>query len=59
MPKYVMTGGKPLSGEVNISGAKNAALGIIAASIMTDEDVIIENMRMLETPILCWRHLRR
>jgi len=34
----------PLAGEVNIAGAKNAALGILAASIMTDETVTIENL---------------
>ena len=39
-----MKGGQPLNGEVTISGAKNAALGILAASIMTDEDVILENL---------------
>ena len=39
-----MKGGNPLVGEVIISGAKNAALGILAASIMTDEDVLIENL---------------
>ena len=33
-----------LVGEVTIGGAKNAALGILAASIMTDEDVLIENL---------------
>jgi len=41
---YVVKGGKPLSGDVFISGAKNAALGILAAAIMTDEDVIIDNL---------------
>lgn len=39
-----MKGGNPLVGEVTISGAKNAALGILAASIMTDEEVLIENL---------------
>lgn len=39
-----MKGGKPLMGQVNISGAKNAALGIIAGAILTDDDVIIENV---------------
>lgn len=39
-----MKGGNPLVGEVTISGAKNAALGILAAAIMTDEDVTIENL---------------
>lgn len=44
MEQYIMKGGNPLVGEVTIGGAKNAALGILAASIMTDEDVIIENL---------------
>lgn len=44
MEQYIMKGGKPLTGEVNISGAKNAALGILAASIMTDETVTLENL---------------
>ena len=39
-----MKGGNPLVGEVPVSGAKNAALGIIAAAIMSDEPVIIENL---------------
>ena len=44
MEQYVIKGGIPLKGEVNIAGAKNAALGILAASILTDENVIIENL---------------
>ena len=44
MEQYIMKGGNPLAGEVTIGGAKNAALGILAASIMTDEDVVIENL---------------
>lgn len=44
MERYIMKGGKPLVGEVTVSGAKNAALGILAASVMTDEDVRIENL---------------
>ena len=44
MEQYIMRGGNPLVGEVTIGGAKNAALGILAASIMTDEDVLIENL---------------
>ncbi len=42
--QYVMKGGIPLSGEVMISGAKNAALGILCAAIMTDDSVIIDNL---------------
>ena len=44
MAQYIMNGGSPLVGEVAISGAKNAALGILAAAIMTDEDVYIDNL---------------
>ena len=44
MEKYVIRGGNPLVGEVTIGGAKNAALGIIAAAIMTSDPVRIENI---------------
>jgi UDP-N-acetylglucosamine 1-carboxyvinyltransferase len=44
MEQYIIKGGNPLVGEVEIGGAKNAALGILAAAIMTDEDVIIDNL---------------
>ena len=44
MAQYIMKGGRPLNGEVNVSGAKNAALGILAAAVMTDENVLIENL---------------
>lgn len=44
MDQYIMKGGNPLVGEVTIGGAKNAALGILAAAIMTDEDVVIDNL---------------
>ncbi len=44
MEKYVIKGGKPLSGDVYIGGAKNAALGILAAAVMTDDMVTIENL---------------
>ncbi|EEG57478.1 UDP-N-acetylglucosamine 1-carboxyvinyltransferase [[Clostridium] asparagiforme DSM 15981] len=44
MEQYVIKGGNPLVGDVTISGAKNAALGILAASIMTDDDVLIDNL---------------
>lgn len=44
MEQFMMKGGNPLVGDVMIGGAKNAALGILAASIMTDEDVIIDNL---------------
>lgn len=44
MEQFIMKGGAPLHGEVVIGGAKNAALGIIAGALLTDEDVIIENL---------------
>ena len=44
MEKYAIRGGNPLVGEVEIGGAKNAALAILAAAVMTDETVLIENM---------------
>ena len=44
MEQYVIKGGNPLVGEVEIGGAKNAALAILAAAVMTDETVVIENI---------------
>ena len=44
MEQYIIKGGNPLVGEVEIGGAKNAALAILAAAIMTDETVHIENL---------------
>jgi len=44
MEQYIIKGGNPLVGEVEISGAKNAALAILAASIMTNETVVIDNL---------------
>jgi UDP-N-acetylglucosamine 1-carboxyvinyltransferase len=42
--KYVIHGGKPLHGEVTISGAKNAAVAIVPAALMVDGPCIIENV---------------
>ena len=44
MEQYIIKGGNPLVGEVVIGGAKNAALGILAAAIMTDGECLIDNM---------------
>ena len=44
MERYIIKGGTPLVGEVEISGAKNAALGILAAAVMADEPVAIDNL---------------
>jgi len=44
MEQYAIRGGVSLEGEVTIAGAKNAALGILAAAIMTDDEVVVENV---------------
>lgn len=47
MEQYVVKGNVPLNGRVKMSGAKNAALGILAAAIMADEPVTIENVPLV------------
>lgn len=47
MDKIKIIGGNPLVGKVYISGAKNAALPVICASLLTDEPVIIKNLPFL------------
>jgi UDP-N-acetylglucosamine 1-carboxyvinyltransferase len=44
MDKFVIRGGNPLLGTVRISGAKNAALPAMAAALLTDEPVVLENI---------------
>ena len=44
MEQYVIKGGIPLIGEVEIGGAKNAALAILAAAILCDEPVVVDNI---------------
>ncbi|MGF1612943.1 MAG: UDP-N-acetylglucosamine 1-carboxyvinyltransferase [Gammaproteobacteria bacterium] len=44
MDKLIITGGRPLRGEVRISGAKNAALPILAATLLADGPVILRNI---------------
>lgn len=44
MDKLMITGGKPLSGELRISGAKNAALPILAATLLSDSPVTVGNV---------------
>jgi len=44
MDKFVIRGGEPLLGTVHISGAKNAALPCMAAALLTDQPVILENI---------------
>jgi len=44
MEKFVIRGGNPLIGSIRVSGAKNAALPAMAAAILTDEPVVLENI---------------
>lgn len=44
MDKLVITGGRPLNGEVRISGAKNAALPILAATLLAETPVVLDNV---------------
>ena len=44
MEKFLITGGIPLKGSVNISGAKNAAVAILPAVILSDDICRIENV---------------
>ena len=44
MEKFIINGGTPLKGEVEISGAKNAALAIIPAAILSQDVCVIENL---------------
>ena len=58
MFKYIIKGGKPLCGEVNISGAKNAAVAIVAATILSDEPCILENVPDISDTAICAKILR-
>src|ERR1700746_1929841 len=44
MEKFVVRGGNPLLGTIRVSGAKNAALPAMAAALLTEEPVILENV---------------
>jgi UDP-N-acetylglucosamine 1-carboxyvinyltransferase len=54
MEKFVIEGGKPLKGEVKISGSKNAALPILAATLLTDQTCVIRNVpKLRDTHTMC------
>ena len=59
MLKYVIQGGKPLHGEINISGAKNAAVAIIPAALMVDGPCRIENIPQISDVTLCLKILEQ
>lgn len=60
MSKFIIEGGRPLAGEVTVSGNKNAALKLLPACLLTDEPVILHNIpaiRDVENTILLLRDL--
>ena len=48
MPKYLIQGDRPLAGEITVSGAKNAALKILAAAVLSPEACTINNVPEIE-----------
>ena len=58
MEKFVINGGIPLKGTVNISGAKNAAVALVAATILCDEPCILENVPEISDITKCMKILR-
>lgn len=51
--KYIITGGKTLSGKINVSGNKNSVFPCVAAALLTEEEVILENISDLsDTKVL-------
>ena len=59
MDKFQIVGGKALSGEVVISGAKNAALPILLGTMLTSEDVVLSNVPQLRDVQTCFKLLTR
>lgn len=58
MDKFIINGGKPLSGEVTVSGAKNAAVALVAATILCDEPCILENVPQISDITICMKILK-
>lgn len=48
MPKFLITGGAPLSGEITVKGAKNSAIKIIPAAILSEKPITIKNLPLIE-----------
>ena len=53
MEKLLIKGGASLKGEISCSGAKNAALPMIAATILSDEDIILKTYHIFKTLQRC------
>ena len=58
MKKFVIHGGRPLYGKIEISGAKNAAVGIIPAALLVDGVCRIENIPQISDVTLMLRMLQ-
>ena len=58
MEKFVINGGIPLCGTVNISGAKNAAVALVAATILCDEPCVLENIPEISDITKCMKILK-
>ena len=48
LDKFVIKGGKPLKGEIEVGGSKNAAFPILAATLLTKEPCVISNVPLIE-----------
>ena len=53
MQRFRIRGGRTLNGEIEVSSAKNSVLPIIAATILCDDECIIENIPMLDD-VFCY-----
>jgi len=58
MDKLIIEGGHRLEGEIKVSGSKNAALPIMAATLLTDEDCVISNVPKLRDTMTMIKLLR-
>ena len=59
MKKILINGGRPLYGNINVSGMKNAALPIVFASILTADRCVVENLPIVSDIELSLEILRR
>jgi len=59
MDKLKIGGGVPLAGEIDISGAKNAALPILCAALLTSEDLVVDNVPQLQDVATAQKLLRQ
>jgi UDP-N-acetylglucosamine 1-carboxyvinyltransferase len=48
MSKFIITGGLQLAGEIQVSGSKNAALPLMAASLLTQDECVLTNVPEIE-----------